>query len=189
MEQSTEPLPTIRLMLGDDLKRVERQSTYNFPRKELGKIDIIAADKPFIFGYTRPGCDFILPPGRSFGAAMTEGYAVSITVSPQLRYMSLAESLNVLDDIQARLRASTWTLARRRAGSDEIRGQLALQRDSQVTMSVEDWRCGEDEVYIELARHWGKGESLPQLAGRPHDLLVVSIKIENDAVRSRYSGR
>jgi hypothetical protein len=190
MQDSASQLPTIRLTLGDDIQTIQRQSTYVFPRPNLGRIDIIAADRPIVFDYTRVGCTFKLPPARSFGAAMNDGHAVSVTVSPQLGYVSVGEALELIERVNALLRKSNWKVSKQYFTPDQIRSRFEdPARDSDYTIRVSDWRCGADEVYIELARHWRQGESLPQLGGKTHDLLVVSVKIENDIVRAQYSGR
>jgi hypothetical protein len=189
MARLKETLPTIRLALGDDFNTIREQSTYRFPPRTLGRIDVIAAGEPVIFEYARPGCDFRLPPARSFAAAVDDGHAVSVTVSPQLSYTSLGGALDLIAQIGAALGDRRWQLSKRYLNADQIRSRFGdLTVNSDVTVRVEDWRCGDDEVYVELARHWRAGESLPQLAGKEHDFCLVSLKIENDRVRRQYPG-
>src|SRR6478752_3281390 len=83
---STTNLPVVRLMLGDDYDKVRQQSTFQFPRRELGRVDLIGASVPVMFEYTRPGSEFRLPPARSFAASVDDNHVVSVTVSPQLAY-------------------------------------------------------------------------------------------------------
>jgi len=189
MQEPEKSLPTIRIMLGDDLQTIQRQSTYRFPRTNLGRIDIIAADKPFIFDYTRAPCDFSLPPGRSFGAAMNDLHAVSIMVSPQLRYISLDEAMGLIHDLDRLLQAKQWKISKRYAATKQIQDRFRNpQVDTDLTMRFEDLTCGDDKIYLEIARHWRKGESLTQLTGRDSDLFVVTVKIENDRVQEQYRG-
>lgn len=190
MQASAEELPRIRLALGDDFERIQRQSTYQFPRKELGRIDIIAADKPVIFEYTRPECGFTLPPALSFGAAVDDGHAVSATVSPQLRYIPLNEALLLAGRVSALLQKAGWKRTKQYASPDQTRAAFQEPNlDSDYTVRLENWKCGDDEIYIELARHWRATESLPQFSGAKTDLYVMSVKIENDRVREKYPGR
>jgi hypothetical protein len=190
MQQSAQRTPTIRLTLGDDFQTIQRESTYRFPPRELGRIDVVAVSEPVTLEYTRPGCAFTLPPARSFSAAIDDGHAVSVTVSPHLRFISFADAESLIDQVKQLLVTSGWTLARQYLSAEQVRGRF---RDSQqsgiLTLRTEDWRCLEDEVSIELARHWRQGESLPQAGGRNEDLYVVSVKIENDRVRTQYPGR
>jgi hypothetical protein len=190
MPLSPTDLPVIRMALGDEYETIRRKSTFSFPSRSLTRIDVISTAEPVILEYTGPECRLILPPARSFAAAVNDSHAVSVTVSPQLAYVSTSDALDLVKAIQRLLGQGGWQLARRYLSPDNVRARFAdAAQDSDITLRIEDWQCGGDEVYIELARHWRQGDSLPRLAQREHDLCVVTIKLENDAVRARYPGR
>ena len=186
----SQQLPTIALKLGDDLQTIQRQSTYQFSKRELDKIDALPVGEPVTVLYNRPGCSFTLPPSRSFAAAMNNGRAVSLTVSPQLEFLSLTEAINLIHTVNRTLEGSNW---RRPAHFDTVENVQSQFSDSKVdtrlAVTVEDWHCGDDEIYFELVRHWRGGESLPLAAGKNYDFFVVSVKIENDRIRAQYPGR
>ena len=66
---STSP-PTIKLALGDDFQSIQSQSSYLFTKRDLGKVDVVAASEPVVPfpGYTHSG-DWILLTKRLGGSA------------------------------------------------------------------------------------------------------------------------
>lgn len=191
MIQAQEQVPTIRLTLGDDFALVQSQSSYHFPRTNLGKIDAIMADSPFIFEYTRPACHFTLPPGRSFGASVDNLHITGVNVSPHLKYLSEEDALDLIgNQLPLLLQGSGWERARDYLSLQAIKSEFSdSQTDSSHTIRFEDWRCGDDKLYLEIERHWKKDESLPKLAGTPHGLYVVTLKLRNEKVSAAYPGR
>jgi hypothetical protein len=189
MNPSAQTLPTIRLALGDDFEQIQKHSTYKFPRKDLRRIDVIAASEPVTFEYTGPG-SFTMPPARSFSAAIDDQHVVSLTVSPQLRYISLEDALQLLETVRGILRQGNWQVKKQYTTLDQMRARFEDSRqDSDLTVGLESWRHADDEVMVELARHWRREESLPRAAGRDHDLFVLSLKMDNDRVSAAYPGR
>lgn len=191
MTQAQEQLPTIRLALGDDFSMVQRQSSYRFARTDLGKIDAIIADTPFTFEYIRPSCDFILPPGRSFGASVDDWHVTGVNVSPHLKYLPQAAALETIGSyLPLLLQKSGWERAKNYISLEAAKSEFSdSQTDGDHTIRFEDWRCGDDKLYLEIERHWKKDESLPRLAETPYDLYVVTVKLRNEKVAAAYPGR
>ncbi len=184
-----EKLPVIRLALGNDFLTVRRQSTYQFKRTELNRIDLIMSDTPVIFEYTRPGCEFSLPPALSFGASMNDLHTINVVVSPHLAYLVQDEAFGLIENLYILFESSGWKLTRRRFSIAQAKETFANPKtDNDYRMRLQEWQCNEDELYIEIARNWMADESLPQLSGKRNDLYVVTVKIENNRVRSQYTG-
>jgi hypothetical protein len=156
----------------------------------LGKIEVVAASEPVIFEYARPGCGLAFPPARSLSIALNDGHAVDVTLSPQLKYVSSEEALKLLERVSELLERGGWKLAKRRLTVGQLRSRFTNpETSSDMTLGVADWKCADDEIFIEVSRHWRAGESLPMASGDAHDYFVVSVKISNERVRARYSGR
>lgn len=188
--QTTTNLPVVRLMLGDDYEKVRQQSTFQFPRRELGRVDLIGASVPVIFEYTRPGSEFTLPAARSFAASVDDNHIISVTVSPQLAYISPEAALALVHQLAQLLEQSAWKMSKRYLSNAQARARLEdASQDSDVTLRVEDWSRGDDAVYLEVSRQWRKEDSLPTAAGKNYDFCVVAVKIDNDKVRAMYPGR
>ncbi|MEO8126129.1 MAG: hypothetical protein ABJF23_16330 [Bryobacteraceae bacterium] len=179
MQLAPTTLPAIRLTLGDDLETIQRQSTYRFPPRQLSGTGVIAAGEPVIFEYARPGCGFRLPPARSFGASVDEAQAVSIIVSPQLRYIQLTDALGLIDYINRLLERSSWSLSKRYPTADQVPSRGKQYEANHLEIRVADWRCGDDELYIELARRRQREDGLN------YDLCLVSVKIVNERLRAK----
>ncbi len=191
MTSTYEQMPTIRLTLGDDFSTVQNQSSYRFPRTNLGRIDAIMADAPFIFEYTRPSCRFTLPPGRSFGASVDNWHITGVNVSPHLKYISQDDALQMIgSQLPALLQSSGWECTKHYISIEGVKSEFSDNRtQGDHTIRVEDWRCGDDKLYLEIERHWKKDESLPKLSTAPQDLYVVTVKLRNEKVSAAYPGR
>jgi hypothetical protein len=186
----TTNLPVVRLMLGDDYEKIREQSTFQFHRRKLERLDLIGASVPVIFEYTRPGGEFTLPPARSFAAAVDDNHVVSVNVSPQLAYISPDAALTLIHHIGHLLEQSSWRMSKRYLTDAQALAQLEdASQDNDVTLRIEDWSRNDDEVYLEVSRQWRKEDSLPRAAGKNYDFCVVAVKIENDQVRAMYPGR
>ena len=120
--QTTTNLPVVRLMLGDDYEKVRQQST--FPRRELGRVDLIGASVPVIFEYTRPGSEFTLPAARSFAASVDDNHIISVTVSPQLAYISPEAALALVHQLAQLLEQSAWKMSKRYLSNAQARARL-----------------------------------------------------------------
>jgi len=88
------------------------------------------------------------------------------------------------------LQKSDWKMSKRYLNDAQARAQLEdASQDAYVTLAVEDWSRGDDEVYPEISRQSRKEDSLPKAAGKNYDFCVVAVKIDNDRVRAMYPGR
>jgi hypothetical protein len=136
-------------MLGDDYEKVRRQSTLQFASRKLDRVEMIGAGVPVIFEYTRPGSEFTLPPARSFGAAVDDNHLVGVTVAPQLAYISSQAALVLVRQVDQLLQKSDWKMSKRYLNDAQARAQLEdASQDAYVTLAVEDWSRGDDEVYL-----------------------------------------
>jgi hypothetical protein len=190
MTASQQKLPTIRLTLGDEFVVIQRQSSYRFKRPPVNKIDLIIADTPVVFEYTRPSCQFTLPPARSTSSSIDNWHATNVVVSPHLEYLAGSDALELVATLSGLFENAGWKLTRQHFSLEQVKSIFAdPNTDSDYTVRVREWRCSDDELYIQIERQWTKNESLPRLAGKKEDLYVVTVKIENDKIRSMYPGR
>ena len=115
---------------------------------------------------------------------------VSVTVSPQLAYISPEAALALVHQVGQLLQQSNWKISKRYLSDAQSRAKLEdASQNNNVTLRLEDWSRGADEAYLEVSRQWRKDDSLPKAAGKNYDFCVVSVKIDNDHVRAMYPGR
>jgi hypothetical protein len=131
-----------------------------------------------------------LPPARSLAASVDDNHVVSVTVSPQLAYISPETALALIHHVGQLLEQSSWRISKRYLSDAQALARLGdTSQNSDVTLRVEDWSRNDDAVYLEVSRQWRKEDSLPRAAGKNYDFCVVAVKIDNDRVRAMYPGR
>jgi hypothetical protein len=101
---------------------------------------------------------------------------VSVTVSPQLAYISPEAALALVPQVGRLLQKSAWKMSKRYLSDAQARAQLEdASHDGYVTLGVEDWSRGNDEVCREISRQWRKEDSLPKAAGKNYDFCVAAL--------------
>lgn len=206
-----EELPMIRLALGDDFATVQSRSTYEFGRREISDTDLIATNTPLVFQYARPKCQFTLPPALFVGLGLDYAHVVFARVSPHLRYLTMDESLQLLDGLGDTLRRAEWRqVSREYASGEELRREFAdPTADRQLVVGVGRWECEGDEIYITLERSRQREEQtvapiranayaslLLSWGGRQtvvpegnEDLFTTTVKIDNEEILRHYSDK
>jgi len=182
--------PIIGLALGDSFSDIRARSTYKFKRTQLSKLDLVSVSTPAILHYIHTGCEFILPPALSVSATIDDLHATSVVASPHLAYLGQEEALKLASDLSELFSKSNWVLSKQYLSLDQAKAIFGDSKTpSDNIIRIREWRCGDDELYLQIERHWRQGEALARLAGAASDLYVVTVKIENDGVRAKYPGR
>lgn len=183
-----ERLPTIRLELGDEITKVQAQSSFRFKLGEIADKDLIGANTPVVFEYLHSSCRFTLPPSRFVGLDVNFGHAVNATVSPHLNQLTIVQAFQLLSQLTELFSHSGWSEVP--GSSRSVRRVREMFDDptaqTELKVGIGKWRCGDDELYVTLKRSWRAGDRLPAMSGQNSDLFIVSIDIDNDPIRRHY---
>lgn len=149
-------------------------------------MDLVIADSPFVFEYERPNCSFALPPGLLFSACADDYHITNAKIFPELHFLNLNDALVLTSQLSATVQKSGWKLSRELLTPAQVTSEFSNPNIDKLRLS--EWVYGDDELYLDIERDWHRGQSLPKLIGYDGDLFLVSIKIENAAVRKLYPG-
>lgn len=187
MGQYQEDFYIIKLTLDDSFDRLQSQSSYDFGVKSLGNIELLVVAKPFIFKYIHPKYGFTLPPGLFLGISLDNKHVTSVDAFPHLRSINLEEMLTLLRTLQQLFEQSNWQVSHTYNSLEEVRAQFTHTKED--ILGFQEWQNSQgDEIYIKLERLWEANEVLPKLLGKPEDLFLVRVVIDNTNIFRQYSG-